>query len=129
MALSTPLVVIDGSTGRSMNDIDSTDIESLSVLKDASAAIYGAQAANGVIIITTKKGQEGKPRLNYQFFQGLMTPTVIPKVTNAGDYSTMLSEFQDANGRPRSFSDADIALYYSGADPWRHPNTNWVRPY
>ena len=124
--LTGPLVVIDGIVGRSMNDIDASDIESLSVLKDASAAIYGAQAANGVIIITTKKGQEGKPRLNYQFYQGFMTPTVIPKVTNAGDYSTMLSEFQDANHRPRSFSDADIALFYSGADPWKHPNTNWI---
>ena len=122
-----PLVVIDGITGRSMNDIDSYDIESLSVLKDASAAIYGASAANGVIIITTKKGQEGKPKLNYQFYQGFMTPTVMPQVTNAGDYATMLSEFQDANHRPRSFSDADIALFYSGADPWRHPNTNWIK--
>jgi TonB-dependent starch-binding outer membrane protein SusC len=127
LALSGPLVVIDGIVGRSMTDIDASDIESLSVLKDASAAIYGASAANGVIIITTKKGQEGKPRLNYQFFQGFMTPTVLPEVTNAGDYATMLSEYQVANGRPRSFSDADIALYYSGADPWRHPNTNWVK--
>ena len=126
IASTAPLVVIDGITGRSMNDIDSYDIESLSVLKDASAAIYGASAANGVIIITTKKGQEGKPKLNYQFYQGFMTPTVMPQVTNAGDYSTMLSEFQDANHRPRSFSNADIALFYSGADPWRHPNTNWV---
>jgi TonB-linked SusC/RagA family outer membrane protein len=127
IASTAPLIVIDGIVGRSMTDIDASDIESLSVLKDASAAIYGAQAANGVIIITTKKGQEGKPRFNYQFFQGFMTPTVLPQVTNAGDYSTMLSEYQDANGRPRSFSDADIALFYSGKDPWKHPNTNWIK--
>jgi TonB-linked SusC/RagA family outer membrane protein len=123
---TSPLIVIDGIVGRSMDDIDSYDIESLSVLKDASAAIYGASAANGVILITTKKGQEGKPKLSYQFYQGFMTPTVIPKVTNAGDYATMLSEYQVAKGSPRSFSDADIALYYSGADPWKHPNTNWL---
>ena len=79
-----------------MDELDPSDIESLSVLKDASAAIYGAQAANGVILITTKKGQEGRPRLNYQFYQGFMTPTIIPDVTNAGEYATMLSEYQIA---------------------------------
>jgi TonB-dependent SusC/RagA subfamily outer membrane receptor len=64
------MVVIDGIPGRSLRDIDPVDIESISVLKDASAAIYGATAANGVILVTTKRGQTGKPRLNYQFYQG-----------------------------------------------------------
>ena len=95
----SPLVIIDGVQGRSMDELDPSDIESLSVLKDASAAIYGAQAANGVILITTKKGQEGRPRLNYQFYQGFMTPTIIPDVTNAWEYATMLSEYQVANGK------------------------------
>ena len=72
---TAPLVVIDGVPGRNMDEIDPNDIESLSVLKDASAAIYGSTAANGVILITTKKGSEGKPRLSYQFYQGFQTPT------------------------------------------------------
>ncbi|MCK9413702.1 MAG: TonB-dependent receptor [Prolixibacteraceae bacterium] len=120
-----PLVIIDGVQGRSMNDIDPSDISSLSVLKDASAAIYGAQAANGVILITTKKGESGKPRLNYNFYQGFMTPTVIPVVCDAAEYATMISEYQSSKGATRTFSDADIALFKSGADPWGHPNTNW----
>lgn len=120
-----PLVVIDGVPGRSMDEIDPMDVSSLSVLKDASAAIYGASAANGVILITTKKGQEGRPRLNYQFFQGFMTPTRIPEVCNAEEYATMLSEFQVQNGKTRTYSDADIALYKSGADPWKHPDSDW----
>ena len=120
-----PLVVIDGVQGRSMDEIDPMDIASLSVLKDASAAIYGATAANGVILITTKKGQEGAPRLNYQFYQGFMTPTIVPEVTDAGEYATMLSEYQNSVGKTRTYSDADIALFKSGADPWGHPNTNW----
>jgi TonB-dependent SusC/RagA subfamily outer membrane receptor len=62
-----PLVVVDGIPGRSLGDIDPVDIESISVLKDASAAIYGATAANGVILVTTKQGQTGKPQLSYQF--------------------------------------------------------------
>ncbi|MBN1987696.1 MAG: carboxypeptidase-like regulatory domain-containing protein, partial [Prolixibacteraceae bacterium] len=79
-ANTNPLVVVDGVPGRSLGDIDPVDIESISVLKDASAAIYGATAANGVILVTTKKGQAGKPRMNYQFYQGFMTPTILPKV-------------------------------------------------
>ncbi len=120
-----PLVVIDGVMGRSMAELDPADIESLSVLKDASAAIYGASAANGVILITTKRGQEGKPRLNYQFYQGMATPTVIPDVCNAAEYATMLSEYQMQNGKARTYSDRDIELFESGEDPWEHPNTDW----
>ena len=122
---TAPLVVIDGVPGRSMDEIDPNDIESLSVLKDASAAIYGSTAANGVILITTKKGSEGKPRLNYQFYQGFQTPSVIPDVTNAAEYATMLSEYQVATGKSRTYDEADIELYKSGADPWEHPDTDW----
>lgn len=119
------LVVIDGVPGRSMDEIDPNDIESLSVLKDASAAIYGSSAANGVILIKTKSGKEGKPRLNYQFYQGVMTPTLTPEVTNAAEYATMLSEYQVAQGKARRYSDADIELFRNGKDPWEHPNTDW----
>ncbi len=122
---TAPLVVIDGVPGRSMGEIDPNDIESLSVLKDASAAIYGAQAANGVILIQTKSGREGKPRLNYQFYEGVMTPTLLPEVTNASEYATMLSEYQVAQGKARRYSDKDIELFGNGKDPWEHPNTDW----
>jgi len=125
-SITAPLVVVDGVPGRSLGDIDPIDIESISVLKDASAAIYGSTAANGVILVTTKTGQTGKPTLSYQFYQGFMQPTILPKVTNAGDYATMLSEFHDYENRPRMFSDEDIALFYSGRDPWEHPNSDWM---
>jgi TonB-linked SusC/RagA family outer membrane protein len=122
---TSPLVVIDGVQGRSMDEIDPMDIASISVLKDAAASIYGSNAANGVILITTKKGAEGKPRLNYQFYQGFMTPTIIPETTNAQEYATMLSEYQTQNGKSRTYTDKDIELFGSGADPWEHPNTDW----
>ena len=122
---TAPLVVIDGVPGRSMDEIDPADVASLSVLKDASAAIYGASAANGVILITTKSGKEGKPRLNYQFYEGFMTPTMLPKVTDAFEYATMLTEYQVAQGKARKYSDAEIELFRNGKDPWEHPNTNW----
>jgi len=122
---TAPLIVIDGVPGRSMDEIDPNDIANFSVLKDASAAIYGSLGANGVILITTKKGQEGKPRLNYQFYQGFMNPTMVPEVCNAFEYASMLSEYQIATGRSRTYSDKDIELFKSGADPWGHPNTDW----
>ena len=122
---TAPLIVIDGVPGRSMDEIDPNDVESLSILKDASAAIYGASGANGVILIKTKSGAEGKPRLNYQFFTGMMTPTVVPEVTNAAEYATMLSEYQVNQGKARRYTDKDIELFGSGVDPWEHPNTDW----
>jgi len=122
---TNPLIVIDGVQGRSMDEIDPMDIASISVLKDAAASIYGSNAANGVILITTKKGAEGKPRLNYQFYQGFMTPAIIPQTTNAQEYATMLTEYQTQNGIARTYTDKDIELFGSGADPWEHPNTNW----
>ncbi|MGQ7871325.1 TonB-dependent receptor [Sunxiuqinia sp. sy24] len=125
-SITAPLVVVDGIPGRSLGDIDPVDIESISILKDASAAIYGATAANGVILVTTKKGKSGKPKLNYQFYQGFMTPTILPEVTNAGDYAAMLSEYQDYEGKPRTFTDGDIDLFYNGRDPWEHPDSDWV---
>ena len=121
-----PLVVIDGVPGRSLNDVDPVDIENISLLKDASAAIYGSSAANGVILVTTKRGRSEYPRLTYQLYQGIMTPTVLPKTTNAGDYATMLSEYQDYEKTSRTFSDDDIELFYNGRDPWEHPNSDWV---
>lgn len=123
---TAPLVVIDGVPGRSLNEIDPIDIDGISVLKDASAAIYGTQAANGVILVTTKSGKTGKPRLNYQFYQGFVSPTIVPKMLSSGDYATMLSEYQDYENMSRTFTDRDIELYYSGEDPWEHPNSDWL---
>src|SRR5690606_2978102 len=76
---TSPVVVIDGIPGRELTEIDPIDIASVLVLKDASAAIYGSSAANGVILVTTKRGQSGLPRLRYQFYQGFMTPTIPPE--------------------------------------------------
>ncbi|MGQ8336916.1 TonB-dependent receptor [Sunxiuqinia sp. A32] len=122
---TSPLVVIDGIPGRQLDEVDPMDVESVSVLKDASAAIYGSSAANGVILITTKKGSESKPRLNYQFYQGFMQPTIIPETTDSYEYATMLNEYEVQNGKTRTFSDRDIELYKSGEDPWEHPNSDW----
>ena len=86
------LVVVDGIAGRSLERIDPNSIESISILKDASAAIYGAQAANGVILITTKRGKTGKPEISFNLNYGYNQPTKNPEMANAATYATMLNE-------------------------------------
>src|SRR5690606_38011753 len=74
--------------------INPADIDNTSVLKDAAAAIYGARAANGVILITTKRGKTGKPSLSYTFNQGFSQPTFIPKLADASQYAEMRNELE-----------------------------------
>lgn len=100
-----PLVVIDGVPDRDggMNRLNPTEIESISVLKDAAAAIYGARAANGVVLITTKRGKEGKPVVSFNASAGFSKPTRLPEMTNSYEYATMLNEVL-----PGSFSDEQM---------------------
>jgi TonB-linked SusC/RagA family outer membrane protein len=124
---NNPLIVVDGIPDRSLDRVDPATIESISVLKDASAAIYGAQAANGVILVTTKRGKPGKPTLTANFNQGWGRPTVLPKMADAATYATMLNEINEYAGRSAKFTPQDIQKYKDGSDPWGHPNTNWFK--
>lgn len=122
---NSPLIVVDGIAGRSMERIDPSDIESITVLKDASAAIYGAQAANGVILVTTKRGQSGKPTITVNLNAGISQPTILPKLCSAYQYATLLNELDVANGRAPRYTSEDLSKYQDGSDPWGHPNTDW----
>ncbi len=126
---NTPLVVVDGVANRGMERISPNDIESVTVLKDASAAIYGSQAANGVILITTKRGSLGKPKVTININQGFNQPTRIPEMADAAQYASMLNEINyyknPSGGRYSKYSEEDIQLYSDGTDPWGHPNTDW----
>jgi TonB-dependent starch-binding outer membrane protein SusC len=124
---NSPLVVIDGVPNRSggFDRISPQDIESISVLKDASAAIYGAQAANGVILVTTKRGSEAQPQLTLDFNQGFNQPTRIPRMADAATYLTMLNEIELYRGRAPVYSAEQIQRYREGGDPWFYPDTDW----
>ncbi len=124
---SSPLIVVDGVPGRSLDRIDPATIESMTVLKDASAAIYGAQAANGVILITTKKGKSGRPSVGLNFNYGFARPTTVPELTNAAEYATLLNEIDTYAGNSPRYTAEDIELYRNGSDPWGHPNTDWYK--
>jgi TonB-linked SusC/RagA family outer membrane protein len=119
------LVVVDGIPGRSLERIDPNSIESVTILKDASAAIYGAQAANGVILITTKRGKLGKPEVALNVSLGYNQPTRLPKMADAATYATMLNEIALYNGSPAKYTPEEIQKFSDGSDPWKYPNTNW----
>ena len=139
---NAPLVVIDGVAARAggLERLDPNEIETMSVLKDASAAIYGARAANGVILITTKKGRQGKkPEFTYSFNQGWSKPTNLPEMCDAVQYSELVNELymnkamlNPAKNNGQTMGDytlfrtpEEIELYRNGSDPWRYPNTDW----
>jgi TonB-dependent starch-binding outer membrane protein SusC len=123
-----PLVVIDGVADRQggLERLSPEDIEGISVLKDASAAIYGSRAANGVILVTTKRGRGSeKPQLTVSFNQGFNQPTRTPKMADAATYMTMLNEIDIYRDRTPRYTAEQIQNYREGGDPWLYPNTDW----
>ena len=114
---SDPLVLIDGFPG-SLNSVNPQDIESVSVLKDASsAAIYGNRAANGVVLVTTKKGTSGKVKVNYTGYWGVQSATALPDLMNSVDYCTLHNEYSKNAGMQPMYSEEAIAKYAAGNDP------------
>jgi TonB-linked SusC/RagA family outer membrane protein len=122
---TSPLVVVDGIQGYTgWERINSNDIESISVLKDASAAIYGSRAANGVILITTKRGTVGKPTLSYSFSEGISQPTRIPEMASSDLYAEFVNDRLVMTGSQPKYTDAEIQKFKDGSDP-NYPNTDW----
>ena len=126
---SSPLIVVDGMTGINISDVNPQDIESISILKDAaSSAIYGSRAANGVILITTKRGSEGTAHVSYS---GNVSLERVAKrlnlVTNYADYMELQNAGLTANGQAARFSEGKIAEWRNdaGRNPTVYPNTDW----
>ena len=122
---TAPLIVVDGIADRSFGRLNAEDIESISVLKDASAAIYGARAANGVILVTTKRGKEGKIKVNYSGNVSISQPTRIPEMLDAYQYATYVNEFDAAQGNALTYPETALAKILDGSDQINYPNTNW----
>ena len=125
---TSPLILIDGVAGGDMNLLNPGDIESVSVLKDAaSASIYGARAANGVILITTKKGKEKeKATLTYTGYIGVQTPTALPELVTGRQYMELSNEAMAAAGFSKPYNDEAFAKYDSGNYPNEYSNTDWI---
>ncbi|MEX1184702.1 MAG: TonB-dependent receptor [Gemmatimonadota bacterium] len=122
-----PLVVIDGVADREggFSRLNPDDIESLTVLKDASAAIYGAQAGAGVILITTKQGT-GPTQIRYNGNIGFSSSTYLPELVEAADYAIYINELLEREGEPRQYTDEEIQMFRDGSDPVNYPNTDWI---
>jgi len=125
---ASPLVIVDGVQGRDINSFDPEDISSFTILKDASAtAVYGVAGANGVILITTKKGKQGKPTLMFNYNQGINSFTKTPKLTNAEQYMTLRNEAEVASNLPPDYSQSYIDSTIAGHQPYLYPNVDWMK--
>lgn len=130
---STPLIVIDNiqyDDLAAFNNLAPSDIESITVLKDASAsAIYGARGANGVILVTTKRGAQDVFEISYNNYYGQQEATIVPKFLNASDYALLMNEkFRNENGvnfNPR-YTAAQIEAINNGSMPDQFANTDWA---
>jgi TonB-dependent SusC/RagA subfamily outer membrane receptor len=125
MGDSQPLVIVDGMES-SMDNINPFDVESISVLKDAaSASIYGTRAANGVLLVTTKRGKTGPIQIRYNTYFANQKPTAVPDFLGSADYARLHNEARANAGLSPTFSDDAIAKYEAGNDP-DYPSTDWM---
>ena len=126
---NAPLVVVDGvpTPSEILERINPNDIENISVLKDATASIYGSESANGVILITTKQGRKNQSaQVTLNLNQGYNQPSRIPKMAGAIDYMEMLNEAAIYHGTTAQFSKETIEAYKDpNRDPWLYPSTDW----
>lgn len=121
------LVIIDGAPG-DINMLDPNEVESISVLKDAAAAsVYGVRGGNGVILVKTRRGESGKPKLTYSNQFTYSTPTNYPEYLNSAEYATLSNQMLVNAGQQPKYTDEQIQKYKDGSDPFRYPNTNWLK--
>ena len=125
---STPLILVDG-VERPINTVDPNEIESLSILKDAaSTAVFGVRGANGVIIVTTKRGDAGKPKISVSSITGAQVPLSYIKQSSGYDFARYYNVYQWNDGKTDKglyFTPEAIEAYRTGSDPIMFPSTNW----
>ena len=124
--VTDPLILVDG-VPRKMADIEVDEIETFSVLKDAAAtAVYGAEGANGVILITSKRGRESKPRFTFRAEGSMLTPTRVPEYLGAKDFMEAYNEGRYNEGNEPFYSEELIQKYASHEDLDLYPDVNWM---
>lgn len=121
-----PLIIVDGIPDRNIDRLNPNDIESVTVLKDASAAIYGVRSANGVILVTTKRGKSGKPQISYEGTYDIQQLTRMDQRVNSWEYMTYYNELNGYRGNTLPYTQADIDKYKAGNDP-NYTSTDWLK--
>lgn len=124
---NTPLILVDG-VQRALDLVDPEDIQTFSILKDATAtALYGVRGANGVVLITTKRGSESRPRFNAKVEYGFTNPVKLPKLASAEQWLDYYNDIElDASGRLQ-VQPTEIEKYLNGYDPDLYPNVDWMK--
>lgn len=123
---TTPLVLVDG-VPREISNIEPDEIESFSLLKDAAAtAVYGAEGANGVILVTTKRGTLSKPKISFRAESSYATPQHLPDFVDSWQYIELANEAAYNDGQDPYKLPSEVELYKTGADKDLYPNTNWM---
>lgn len=123
-----PLIIVDDMeyTYEQLSQINVNEIESVSILKDASTtAIYGIKGANGVLVVTTRRGTSGTPKINLRIESGLQSPSRKPKFLNAYETALLVNEAQTNDGINKDFTQADLDHFRTGDDPYGHPDISW----
>jgi TonB-linked SusC/RagA family outer membrane protein len=125
-----PLIIVDDVqyTYDQLQQINVNEIESISILKDASTtAIYGIKGANGVLVVKTRRGEEGAPQINVRMEGGVQTPVRIPKFLNSYQTAQLVNEAYQNDGLTSQipFSNDDLEAFRTGSDPYGHPDVNW----
>lgn len=125
-ARAKPLIMVDG-VERSFFRLDPNEIESVTVLKDASAtAVFGVRGANGVILVTTKRGQEGKAQISVSTSASLQKPIRLSEYANSYEYAMAYNEQNANDGKPVSFNDKVVEAFRTHSDPLIYPDVNWT---
>jgi TonB-linked SusC/RagA family outer membrane protein len=125
-----PLIVVDDIqyTYEQLSQINVNEIESISILKDASTtAIYGIKGANGVLVVTTRRGAAGKPKFNVRLEGGAQAPVRTPKFLNAYRTAQLVNEAYTNDGITPLFNQTDLDAFKNGNDPYGHPDVNWYK--
>lgn len=123
---TNPLILVDGIE-RDMNQINSQEVESITILKDASAtAVYGARGANGVILITTKKGKTGKPDITFRTESSMLTALRRPEYINGYEYASLMNEALVFAGEDLRWGPDELQKFKDGSDPYLYPSVNWM---
>lgn len=136
---NTPLIIVDDIeySADQFSLLDANEIEDISILKDASTtAVYGVRGANGVVVVTTRRGKIGKPKISIRNEMSFMKPTLLPKYLDSYETALLYNQAQindnlnaltpNPNFKPR-FTDRDLQLYKDGTDPYGHPNNDWAK--
>ncbi len=128
-SLSRPLILVDG-VERSFTQIDPNEVDNVTVLKDASAtAVFGVRGANGVILVTTKRGSKNKPRVSFSSSSGVQMPSRVPEFANSYEWASEFNKAQRHDGvadNMLAFTEDDLEKFRTHSSPLTHPDVNWT---